>query len=618
MVKASSSQAWLWHCRLSHLNFNTINLLSKNDIVVDLLKLKFVKDHLCSSCELGKAKQKSFHTKHTPSSKRRLQLQHMDLCGPMRVASINGKRYVLVIFDDYSRYTWTHFLRSKLKFSLISSGLSKEDFKLKMALEHGSLSPGPQRQENVYQADRTVTTSNELDLLFCPMFDELLNGSSKVVSKSSAVSTADASNQRQQHTTPLNIHTTASPTCQVPTLAPTVTSSMNINQEEYVQVTDDEFINIFCTPVQDRGETSSRHEELHQFDRLDVWELVDRPLCTNVINLKWLWKNKRDEENTVIRNKSRLVAKGYTQKKGVNFEESFAPVARLETVRLFIAYAAHKSFIVYQMDVKTAFLYGPLKEEVHLVQSCPAFAYQAHRRQISLHQREGKVCEAKTIKSSVDEPPEVELKDLPHHREYAFLEGDNKLPVINAKELRSEEKPALIKVLKSHKRAITWKLSDIQGINSEFCTHKILMEEDYKPAVQHQRRVNPKIHDVIKKEVEKLLDAGLIYPISDSPWVSPVHCVPKKGGFTVVENEENELIPTRLVTGWRVCIDYHKLNEATRKYHFPLPFMDQMLERFAGNEYYCFLEGFSGYFQIPINPRDQEKTTFTCPYGTFA
>nr|GFA32768.1 reverse transcriptase domain-containing protein [Tanacetum cinerariifolium] len=189
---------------------------------------------------------------------------------------------------------------------------------------------------------------------------------------------------------------------------------------------------------------------------------------------------------------------------------------------------------------------------------------------------------------------EVELKDLPHHLEYVFLEGDNKLPVIIAKEMGSEEKAALINVLKSHKRAIAWKLSDIQGINPGFCTHKILMEEDNKPAVQHQRRVNPKIHDVIKKEVEKLLDAGLIYPISDSPLVSPVHCVPKKGGFTVVENEENELIPTRLVTRWRVCIDYRKLNEATQKDHFPLPFMDQMLERLAGNEYYCFLDGFSG------------------------
>nr|GEV20185.1 reverse transcriptase domain-containing protein [Tanacetum cinerariifolium] len=182
--------------------------------------------------------------------------------------------------------------------------------------------------------------------------------------------------------------------------------------------------------------------------------------------------------------------------------------------------------------------------------SDPAPSLPNHDRSMPLFTNELKACEAKTIKSFVDEPPEVELKDLPPHLEYAFLEGDNKLPVIIAKELGDEEKAALIKVLKSHKRAISWKLSDIQGINPEFCTHKILIEEDYKPAVQHQRRVNPKIHDVIKKEVEKLRDAGLIYPISDSPWVSPVHYVPKNGGFTVVKNEENELIPTRLVTGW--------------------------------------------------------------------
>ncbi|GJS31521.1 reverse transcriptase domain-containing protein [Tanacetum coccineum] len=144
------------------------------------------------------------------------------------------------------------------------------------------------------------------------------------------------------------------------------------------------------------------------------------------------------------------------------------------------------------------------------------------------------------------------------------------------------------------------------------------MEDDFKPAIQHQRKVNPKIHKVIKKEVIKLLDAGLIYPISDSPWVSLVHCVPKKGGMTVVENEDNELIPTRLVTGWRVCIDYCKLNDATRKDHFLLPFMDQMLERLVGNKYYFFLDGFSRYFQIPIDTQDQEKTNFTCSYGTFA
>nr|GEW70007.1 reverse transcriptase domain-containing protein [Tanacetum cinerariifolium] len=167
-------------------------------------------------------------------------------------------------------------------------------------------------------------------------------------------------------------------------------------------------------------------------------------------------------------------------------------------------------------------------------------------------------------------------------------------------------------------KAISWKLTDIKGIDPEFCSHKILLEEDYSPKVQSQRRVNPKIYDVIKKEVEKLPDAGLIYLISDSPWVSPIHCVPKKGGMTVIKNDENELVATRLVIGWRICIDYRKLNEATRKDHFPLPFMDQMLECLAGNEYYCFLDEFSGYFQIPTDPKDQEKTTFTYPYGTFA
>nr|GEX77973.1 hypothetical protein [Tanacetum cinerariifolium] len=476
MTKATSSQAWLWHRRLSHLNFDTINLLSNNDIVIGHLKFKFIKDHLCSSCELRKAKRKYFQTKLTPSSKRRLQLLHMDLCGLMRVASINGKRYVLVIVDDYSRYTWTYFLRSKdetpktLHAYFATEGILHQTFVARTPEQNGvvkrrnrtlvdaartMLSAAkvplffwaeaiatacftqnrslviPRHEKTPYhiindqkpsvkffhifgsicyivrdlenldkmkEKDRTVTKSNELDLLFSLLFDELLNGSSK-----------------------------------------------NINQAETYaendQVADDEFINIFSTPVQDQGETSSRHvdssnmhtfyqrypsehrwtkdhpleqvignpsqsvrtrrqlesdaetcmfalivsrtkpknikeamadsvwiesmqEELHQFDRLDIWELVDRPLCTNVINLKWLWKNKCDEENIFIRNKSRLVAKGYAQKEGVDFEESFAPVARLEAVRLFIAYVVYKSFTVYQMDVKTTFLYGPLKEEV--------------------------------------------------------------------------------------------------------------------------------------------------------------------------------------------------------------------------------------------------------------
>nr|GEX62657.1 DNA-directed DNA polymerase [Tanacetum cinerariifolium] len=159
--------------------------------------------------------------------------------------------------------------------------------------------------------------------------------------------------------------------------------------------------------------------------------------------------------------------------------------------------------------------------------------------------KELNVEEIKIVKSSIDEPPKIKLKELLSHLEYAFLEGTDKLPVIISKELKDEEKSALLKVLKSHKRAITWKISYIKGIDHLFCTHKNLMEDDFKPTIQHQRRVNLKIPKVIKKEVIKLLDAGLIYLISDSPWVSPVHYVPKKGGMTVIENEDNELIPTR-------------------------------------------------------------------------
>nr|GEV73120.1 hypothetical protein [Tanacetum cinerariifolium] len=464
MAKATSSQAWLWHRRLSHLNFDTINLLSKNNIVIGLPKLKFVKDHLCSSCELRKAKRKSFQTKTTPRLKRRLQLLHMDLCGPMWVESINGRKYVLLIVDDYSRYTQTHFLRSKDEtpevlidfLRLVQRGLhaqaeaiatacftqnhslviprhektiindrkpsvklfhifsficyivrdSENLDKMKekgdtcifvgystqsraykvfnkrtrvivetinvnfdelpqmasnhvssdpipqcpmMALEHDSLSPGSQCQENVPQTVGTVSTSNELDLLFSPMFDELLNGSSQVVSKYSVVTIVDVPNQSE-------------------------------TISENAQVEDDEFINIFCTPLKDHpleqviGNPSQSIRTRRQLESdgemcmFALTKLVDRPLCKNIINMKWLWKNKRDEENIVIRNKSRLVAKGYAQKEGVDFEESFAPVVRLKAVRLFIAYVAHKSFTVYQMDIKTAFLYSPLKEEVYVNQ----------------------------------------------------------------------------------------------------------------------------------------------------------------------------------------------------------------------------------------------------------
>nr|GEX39325.1 hypothetical protein [Tanacetum cinerariifolium] len=430
MAKETSSQAWLWHRRLSHLNFNTINLLSKKDIVVGLPKMKFVKDHLCSSCELGKAKQNSFHTKLTQAQKvsynfytwtyvvpcgskdetpkvlidflrlvqRGLQAQvrvvrtdkgieflnqtllayfavegihhqtsvartpeqngFVESCNrtfveaartmlsatkvpiffwaeAIATACFTQNRSLVIPRHEKTPYHIINDQKPSVKFFhifgsscyIVKDGEFLDKIKEKrdecifvgystrsrayrvfnkrirvimesihvnfdelpqmasdqlssdptpecqtMALNHDSLSPANKRQANVPQADRIVTTSNELNLLFSLMFDELLNGSSKVMSKSFVVSTADALNQRQQYTTPLNNHTTPTPTCQVSPHAPTVTSFENINQAEVYatndQVADDEFINIFSTSVPDQGETSLRHVDssnMHTF-----------------------------------------------------------------------------------------------------------------------------------------------------------------------------------------------------------------------------------------------------------------------------------------------------------------------------------------------------------------
>ncbi|GKA07249.1 DNA-directed DNA polymerase [Tanacetum coccineum] len=211
-----------------------------------------------------------------------------------------------------------------------------------------------------------------------------------------------------------------------------------------------------------------------------------------------------------------------------------------------------------------------------------------------------------------------ELKNLPQHLEYTYLHGDKSFPIIISSKLSEREKMLLLQVLEKRKGAIAWKMSDIKGTIPSYCTHKNLMKDDYKPVIQPQRRLNPKVQDVVKKKIVNLLDSGLIYLILDSSWVSPIHVVPNKGGMIVVLNDNNEFIPSRIIIGWRVCIDYRKLNDTTRKNHFPLPFMDQMLKHLCGNEYYCFLDDFLRFFQILIAPKDQENTTFTCPYETFA
>ncbi|GKE05042.1 reverse transcriptase domain-containing protein [Tanacetum coccineum] len=182
----------------------------------------------------------------------------------------------------------------------------------------------------------------------------------------------------------------------------------------------------------------------------------------------------------------------------------------------------------------------------------------------------------------------LELKPLPDNLEYTFLEEPSFLPVIISSQLSKEKKNKLVSILKRHKQAFAWKTIDIPRIYPSFCKHKIKLLEDKRPLAQKQRRLNPNMQEVVKKEIVELLDTSIIYPIDDSLWAS-----------------------------WRVCVDYRKLNEATAKDHFPLPFMDQMLERLARNKYFCFLDGFSRYFQIPIDPMDQEKSIFTYPFGRY-
>jgi len=208
------------------------------------------------------------------------------------------------------------------------------------------------------------------------------------------------------------------------------------------------------------------------------------------------------------------------------------------------------------------------------------------------------------VPPTIQPPSTPELKPLPATLKYAYFEDKEKFPVIISASLDAKQEEKLLLVLK---KSIGWTLADIPSISPSTCMHRILLEDGAKPMRQPQRRLNPVILDVVKKEVTNFLQAGIIYPISDSQWMSLVQVVPKKTGLTVIKNEKDELIPTRVQNSWRVCIDYRRLNQVTRKDHFPLPVIDQMLEHLAGKSHYCFLDGFSGYLQIYIASEDQEK-----------
>nr|GFA63206.1 integrase, catalytic region, zinc finger, CCHC-type, peptidase aspartic, catalytic [Tanacetum cinerariifolium] len=439
MAKATPTQAWLWHRRLSHLNFDYINLLSKKDIMIGLPKLKYVKDQVCSFCELSKANKSSFKSKAILSSKGRLNLLHMDLCGPMRVASINGKKYILVIVDDYSRYTdgenldkmkekgdqcilvgystqskgyrvynkrtrmiveSIHIRYDEIKEvseTSVANNTSSLVLQRKKASDYDNPDPVPQRQNVSSSADADVPSQQELDMLFGPLYDEFFNAGanpSTNIQSTSAPST---------HT---NVHAEEN-------------NDDQAKKGEHLQ--DHEFTNHFYAPTREVVESSSYNignSNVLTFNQPQVFEYrwtkdhpleqvrgnpsrpvqtrrqlaTDPEMCMYALTVStakpktikeamtdsaWIeaiqeelhqFDRLQDEEQTVIRNKARLVAKGYAQEEGIDFEESFAPVARLEAVWIFIAYAAHKFFPIFQMDVKTAFLNGPLKEEVYIAQ----------------------------------------------------------------------------------------------------------------------------------------------------------------------------------------------------------------------------------------------------------
>nr|GFA42989.1 retrovirus-related Pol polyprotein from transposon TNT 1-94 [Tanacetum cinerariifolium] len=498
MARASSTKLWLWHQRLSHLNFDTINDLARNDLVAGLPKFKYHKEHLCPTYEQGKSKRASHPPKPVLNSRQRLHLLHMDLCEPMRIASISGKRYILVIVDDYSHYTWVHFLRSKdealeviikflkritvllqspviiirtdsdtefknqvLKEFFDTVGISHQMYSVRtpqlnrvverrnrtiynrrtkkimetmnvtfdelsaMAFEQRSSKPMLNIMTSGHISSgldltyvpSTITTQQpsegELDLLFEAMYDDYIGG------QPSATARTVPPAQEPQDVDELNLNamvdgnTFVNPFVNSSTSAAASSPSQNVdpsNMHKVYQPYPHEFqwtkdhpleqvIGAPSRPVLTRNQLQSdgdicmyalsvstmelknvkeamtdptwidsMQEELLQFKRLDVWVLVHAPDNISPLTLKWLFKNKHDEEQTVIRNKSRLVVRGYRQEEGIDFKESFALVARMEAIKIFLAYAAHKSFMVFQMDVKTAFLHGSLKEDVYVCQ----------------------------------------------------------------------------------------------------------------------------------------------------------------------------------------------------------------------------------------------------------
>ncbi|GJR13152.1 retrovirus-related pol polyprotein from transposon TNT 1-94 [Tanacetum coccineum] len=397
LSKATKTKSWLWHRRLSHLNFGDINHLARHGLICGLPILKFEKDHLCSACAMGKSKKQSHKPKSEDTNQEKLYLLHMDLCGPMRIASINRKKYILVIVDDYS------CLKPALH-------------EMTPATPSLGLVPNPPLSALFVPPSR-----HEWDLVFQPVFDKFFSPLASVASpvpieeaptlvestgspSSTTVdqdapspSTSQTTPQSQSQTIPLCAeeeshdlevaHMSNDPYFGIPIpetvseefsssdiISTTVHSNAPISKHLKKWTKDHPLQNIIVKPKTYKDALTqscwieAMQEELHEFERLEVWELVPRPDKVMVITLKLIYKVKLDELGGILKNKARLVACGYRQEEGIDFEESFVPVARLEAVQIFLAFAAHMSMIVYQMDVKTTFSNGNLREEVYVSQ----------------------------------------------------------------------------------------------------------------------------------------------------------------------------------------------------------------------------------------------------------
>nr|GEV73092.1 retrovirus-related Pol polyprotein from transposon TNT 1-94 [Tanacetum cinerariifolium] len=410
MAKATPTQPWLWHRRLSYLNFDYINLLSKKDIVIGLPKLKYShrvseQDSNAFFKEEGLEHQTS--TARTPeqngverrnrtlveAARTMLSASQLPLffwAKAIATACYTQNRSIIILTHVESIHVRFDEIKEVLEMSVANnnSGLVPQRQK---ASDYDNPDLVPQRQDVYSSADADVPSQQELDMLFGPLYDEFFNAEEREhIPDDEFTNPFCAPTQKVTESSSHSIGNSNVPTFNQPQVSEyrwtkdhpleQVRGNPSRPVQTRRQLATDPKMCMYALTVStaepknikgamaDSAWIEAMQDELHQFNRLQVWELVDKPFGKLIIKLKCLWKNKKDEDQTVIHNKARLVAKGYAQEEGIDFEESFTPVARLEVVRIFIAYAAHKSFLIFQMDVKTAFLNGPLKEEVYVAQ----------------------------------------------------------------------------------------------------------------------------------------------------------------------------------------------------------------------------------------------------------